>query len=210
MSDSLPIVTSLTVQPAFGQNLLRCEYTEPHANGLSYLRVGFIEFHAAAVNDRNEAQKVSEGLNEAVHVHVDGTRQFYWARPRLHGLRSSGEAEFGSWFPVSETEGIEAAGTASIALSGYVVLTGGLLLQWGRNTLFGGGASTAIEFPKPFSEQCFNVTASPNQFPSATLGYVVNVETFDVAGFSLSGNRVANGGAVSAPAMAVFWQALGK
>ena len=96
-----------------------------------------------------------------------------------------------------------------LQLTGYSQNADGLIVQWGRSTLFGGGGSTAIQFPEPFPTECFNVVATPIASPNSQLAYSVQVESVSATGVSISGNRDDGGGVISAPQMDVFWQALG-
>jgi hypothetical protein len=95
-----------------------------------------------------------------------------------------------------------------IAQDGYWRNTQGLIEMWGRATLTGGGA-TAVAFPVPFPAQCFQVIANALDIPSTTIVRVIQIETFDVNGFSAIGNLIENGGTVAAPSMTALWRAIG-
>jgi hypothetical protein len=93
--------------------------------------------------------------------------------------------------------------------NGYSRNVDGLITQWGRATLFGGGGSSTITFPMAFPNECFNVVATPIASPNTSLAYTVQIEAVTAANALISGNRDDGGGTVSAPQMDVFWQALG-
>src|SRR3954467_3062287 len=79
----------------------------------------------------------------------------------------------------------------------------GMVEQWGRASLTGGGGSTTITFPVAFPTQCFQVTATAFRSPKTGLMQEVNVETFDTTTASLHGNQY-DGATVTAPAMTVL------
>ena len=92
--------------------------------------------------------------------------------------------------------------------NGYSTDASGLITQWGRATLFGGGGSTTITFPTAFPTECFNVVATPIASPSTGLADSVRIESVSNANVLVSGNR-ADGTTITAPQMDVFWRALG-
>lgn len=140
-----PTITSLTVTEGFGQNFLRCEFDDPNAEGgLLALRLDAIEFWAASTNDRSLASKVTEGLNEAVHVLPTGAARYYWTKPRLHGRDASGNPTYGDWYPAGAAAGVAAEQTASIASPGYLKFPSDVKLQWGYATTVGGEASATF------------------------------------------------------------------
>lgn len=98
---------------------------------------------------------------------------------------------------------------ALLQLTGYSQNPDGLIVQWGRSTLFGGGDATAIHFPMPFPTECFNVVATPIASPNRALAYTVQIESVSRTAVAVSGNRDDGGGVISAPQMDVFWHALG-
>jgi hypothetical protein len=98
---------------------------------------------------------------------------------------------------------------ALLEQNGYSRNADGLMVQWGRATLFGGGDSTTIRFPKAFPKECFNVVATPIASPNSSLAYSVQIETVTTSTVLISGNRDDGGGIVTAPQMTIFWQALG-
>lgn len=100
-----------------------------------------------------------------------------------------------------------AAARSLIAQNGYFIREDGLIEQWGRDTLVGGG-STLIVFPMAFPTQCFQVTANPLTVPSTTIMYAIAVETFDAVGVNLTPNRD-SAGIVDSPAMTAVWRAIG-
>ena len=93
--------------------------------------------------------------------------------------------------------------------NGFSQNPNGLIVQWGCATLFGGGGSTTITFPKAFPKECFNVVATPVASPNTGLAYTVQVEAVSSDNVLVSGNRDDGGGIVSAPQMTIFWQAIG-
>ncbi len=101
-------------------------------------------------------------------------------------------------------------GNALLEENGYSRNADGLITQWGRATLFGGGGSGTITFPMAFPNECFNVVATPIASPNTSLAYTVQIEAVSVANALISGNRDDGGGIVSAPQMDIFWQALGN
>ena len=96
-----------------------------------------------------------------------------------------------------------------LELNGHWTDTSGLIHQWGRATLFGGGGSTTVRFPIPFPTECFNVVATPIASPNTGLAYTVQIEAIAVDQALVNGNRDDGGGIVTAPQMEVFWQAVG-
>ncbi len=94
--------------------------------------------------------------------------------------------------------------------NGYSQNPDGLIVQWGRASLFGGGGSTTINFLKVFPTECFNVVATPIASPNSGLAYTVQIEAVTTGSVLVSGNRDDGGGIVSAPQMTIFWQALGN
>jgi hypothetical protein len=64
----------------------------------------------------------------------------------------------------------------SLAQNGFWKIPNGLWLQWGRATLFGGGGSATVTFPKAFPNQCYNVQATVIASPNTSLAYTVQVE----------------------------------
>jgi hypothetical protein len=96
----------------------------------------------------------------------------------------------------------------TLAQNGRWKVPNGLIFQWGRATLFGGGGSTTVTFPKAFPHQCLNVQATPIASPNSGLAYTVQVETVAKSNCLLNGNRT-DGSAVTAPQMDVYWQAIG-
>jgi hypothetical protein len=94
--------------------------------------------------------------------------------------------------------------------TGYSRNADGLITQWGRSTLFGGGGSGTITFPMAFPNECFNVVATPIASPNTSLAYTVQIEAVTASNVLISGNRDDGGGTVSAPQMDIFWQALGN
>jgi hypothetical protein len=93
--------------------------------------------------------------------------------------------------------------------NGFWTDPSGLILQWGRATLFGGGGSTAVRFPIAFPTECLNVMATPIASPNTGLAYTVQVEAVANDKALVNGNRDDGGGIVSAPQMDVFWRAIG-
>jgi hypothetical protein len=111
--------------------------------------------------------------------------------------------------PVGSASLINREANALIAQDGYWRdWHSGMIEQWGRASLTGGGGSTTITFPVEFPTQCFQVTATVLRSPNTTIMQEVNVETFDTATVLLHGNQVA-AGVVTAPAMTVLWRAIG-
>ena len=163
-----------------------------------------VEIWVATANDRTAAVKVDERkATQFDHVFNDGDQRWYWARARnIFG-------EFGDWFPSSPTAGVTAPDTASLGQNGYVKHASGLIEQWGRDALTGGGGSTTITFPIAFPNQCFQVTANALGSPSASIARSIQVETFDTSTVLLSGNQIATPGNVTAPAMTALWVARG-
>src|SRR5688572_21733587 len=100
-------------------------------------------------------------------------------------------------------------GNALLQENGYSQNADGLITQWGRATLFGGGGSSTITFPMTFPNECFNVVATPIASPNTSLAYTAQIEAVTAANVLISGNRDDGGGIVSAPQMDIFWQALG-
>ena len=96
-----------------------------------------------------------------------------------------------------------------LAQDGYWLIPHGVMFQWGRATLFGGGGSSTITFPKHFPVACFNVQATVIASPNSSMAYTVQVESISKTNFLLSGNRADGTGAVTAPQMDVYWQAIG-
>jgi invasion protein IalB len=96
-----------------------------------------------------------------------------------------------------------------LAQNGFFLVPHGVMIQWGRATLFGGGGSTTITFSKAFPAGCFNVQATVIASPSSSMTYTVQVEAISRTNFQLSGNRADGTGAVTAPQMDVYWQAIG-
>jgi hypothetical protein len=96
----------------------------------------------------------------------------------------------------------------SLAQNGFWKIPNGLWLQWGRATLFGGGGSATITFPKAFPNQCYNVQATVIASPNTSLAYTVQVEAVTKTNCLINGNRT-DGSAATAPQMDVYWQAIG-
>jgi hypothetical protein len=92
--------------------------------------------------------------------------------------------------------------------NGYWTDASGLILQWGRATLFGGG-STTIRFPIAFPTECFNVVATAIASPNTGLAYTVQIEAVAADSALVNGNRDDGGGVVSAPQTTIFWRAIG-
>jgi hypothetical protein len=196
-------VSSLAATAGYGQNFLSWNYSNPNS-GLTGMHLDAIEVWAATANDRTAASKIDERkASQFVHVFNDGDPRWYWARARDNW------GNFGDWFPSSPTAGITAGDTASLGQNGYIKHAGGLIEQWGRDALTGGGASTTITFPIAFPNQCFQVTANALASPSASITRSIQVETFDTATVLLNGNQIATPGNVTAPAMTALWRALG-
>jgi hypothetical protein len=53
----------------------------------------------------------------------------------------------------------------SLAQSGYVYLSPGLLMQWGRGTMSAGTQTKAVTFPKTFSSTAWSLTTTPYNSP---------------------------------------------
>ena len=100
-----------------------------------------------------------------------------------------------------------AAARSLIAQNGYFITEAGIIFQWGRDSLTGGGATT-VTFPMAFPNQCFQVIANPLTTPSTTILYTINVETFDVSSVNLTPNRD-SAGIVTSPSLTALWFAIG-
>jgi hypothetical protein len=108
-------------------------------------------------------------------------------------------------------------GASSIGADGYITFPGGLMMQWGTATVFGSGASHAVDtanFNGPgFPTACFGVTGSPqindSGNPNTTgnnitaIFYSFAKTTFDIRLDSEQGNTLSG-------SYAVFWIALGN
>jgi hypothetical protein len=186
-------------------------YSDPRDGALPNIALDAVEVWAATTNDRASASKVGEGITDFLHAGLSrGDVRYYWIRARNKLPASHGGPSYGAWHPSSTTagvEGTELSGDVLIATNGYWKHPSGLIEQWGRDALAGGGATT-ITFPLAFPTQCFQVVASPLTIPSTTLLYQVEVETFDVSTVNLTPNRV-SAGVVTSPAMTALWRALG-
>jgi hypothetical protein len=196
-------VSSLQATAGFGQNFLSWNYSNPGA-GVTGMHLDAIEVWAATANDLTVASKVDERkASQFVHVFDDGAQRWYWARARnIFG-------DFGAWYPTSPTGGVTADATASIGQNGYIKHASGLIEQWGRDALTGGGGSTTITFPIAFPNQCFNVVANVLGSPSTNVSRSIEVETYDASTVLLSGNQIATPGVVTAPTMTALWRAIG-
>ena len=70
----------------------------------------------------------------------------------------------------------------SLSVNGYLRLSNGFILQWGRNT--GSGASRSVLYPVSFPSDCFAPVATIyNGVSSETTAESVHIGTFDVNGF---------------------------
>jgi hypothetical protein len=122
-------------------------YHDPRNNALPNIGLDMVEVHASATNDRATATKVGEGITDFLHAGLSrGAVRYYWIKARdcLGG--------FGPWYPSSPTAGVvgtEVSGDVLIAQNGYWKHPSGLIEQWGRDALVGGG-STTITFPIAF------------------------------------------------------------
>ena len=97
-------------------------------------------------------------------------------------------------------------GQNSVSSSGYTTLPGGVILQWGTNSINSSGSSTPVSFPLAFPNAAFSVTfaAVNNQgnSPSANNIYVKS-GTLAPTGFTASNSS--SGGTI-----AIFWMAVGN
>jgi hypothetical protein len=180
-------------------------YSDPRNNALPNIGLDMVEVHASTTNDRTTATKVGEGITDFLHAGLSrGDVRYYWAKAR------DNIGGFGPWYPASPTGGVvgtEVSGDVLIAQNGYWKHPSGLIEQWGRDALVGGGSTTII-FPEPFPNQCFQVIANPLASPSSSILYAIEVETFDTTTVALTPNRV-SGGTVTSPAMTALWRAIG-
>lgn len=208
VADSDITISGVESFPAQQQVSFKWILSDPHEDGgLFYLQCEQVEVWAASDNDASHAIHVADGLRDALVAGLSrGETLYFWFRPRDRS------GNYGAQFPADPFDGIvatEISGDVLIAQDGYWKHPSGLIEQWGRADLAGGGPSTSIVFPLPFPNQCFNVTANPLASPSSTIVRAVNVETFDTDTVLLSANLIENGGTVAAPAITVMWQARG-
>jgi hypothetical protein len=87
---------------------------------------------------------------------------------------------------------------SSISTNGYVKLSNGLIIQWGRSAT--GSDSTAVTFPIAFPTACLNVSVSYNaDVASSSNAYSGKVRTYTTTGATFATN--------GAP---FFWIAIGN
>jgi hypothetical protein len=200
-------VAGLTATSDVKGNKLAWTYSDPRSGALPNIALDMVEVHASATNDRSVATKVGEGIMDFLHAGLNrGDVRYYWikARDNIGG--------YGPWYPSSSTGGVvgtEVSGDVLIATNGYWKHPSGVIEQWGRGALAGGGATT-ISFPLAFPNQCFQVTANPLLLSpgTTTILYAVGVEIFNVNGVNLVPNQV-SGGVVTSPALTALWRAIG-
>lgn len=218
MASSDITITSLTATDDLNGIKLSWVLSDPFPVSMHYSTEA-IEIWAATVNNRASAVKVGEAAPTSDYTHVGLDRdevRYYWARARdkINANMPGRVPGYGAFFPVSTTagiQGIEKSGDVDslIAQNGYYVHRSGLIEQWGRDALTGGGGSTTITFPMAFPSQCFQVTANVLASPSTSITRSIQVETFDASTVLLSGNQIATPGGVTAPAMTALWRAIG-
>lgn len=95
--------SALIATGGIGQIVLTWAVNDPNARGLQYLAVETVEVWASATNDRDDADKVGEGVTSFTHAGLnEGDTLFYWIKAR------SRSQQYGEWFPVSPTAGVSA------------------------------------------------------------------------------------------------------
>ena len=95
----------------------------------------------------------------------------------------------------------------SLSYNGYIRFTNGLILQWGKTGGVQEGAGTAVTFPTPFAQACFNVVASAESWNATSSGWEIwqkdeFIYGLTRTGFMMQTNNRDQGG--------FFWQAIGK
>ena len=80
--------------------------------------------------------------------------------------------------------------TTSTAAAGYVRVPGGIIIQWGTNTV-GGGGSVAVTFPLQFPNACRSITATTNVGNNST--QAMSWSGASVTGFTMWGAAAAPG-----------------
>ena len=91
---------------------------------------------------------------------------------------------------------------SSVALNGYQILPGGLIIQWGGQGSF--GSAVLVDFPIPFPNAVFSFTATP------TLG-AAGVTTLSGNNIFMTSNVTQTSFSFDAPySMAVYWMAIGN
>ena len=127
-------------------------YNDPRNNALPNIGLDMVEVWASTTNDRATAAKVGQGITDFLHAGLSrGDVRYYWikARDNIGG--------FGPWYPSSPTAGVvgtEVSGDVLIAQNGYWKHPSGLIEQWGRNSLVGGGQ------PRLLSRSLFQTSVS--------------------------------------------------
>lgn len=115
--------------------------------------------------------------------------------------------------PAAWRTAISAVGTGqftgsnqSLVTNGFQKLPGGLIIQWGTNTVAYDETDTAIVFPTAFPTGCLNVTATVKSTgPSFNGVRSPQVHTFSTTGFTIFG-EVSN---VASAALPTCWIAIG-
>lgn len=107
----------------------------------------------------------------------------------------------------SGTSGTSPTFTTSLTTNGYVILPGGLIIQWG--SYIGpayNGSSYTVNFPLTFPNICLNITG--NIVASNGVPLVVVITEYDTVMFKFTPTVYGpSGGEYNASR--VFWQAIG-
>jgi hypothetical protein len=99
-------------------------------------------------------------------------------------------------------------GIGTFSGTGYVVLPGGIYLQWGtiNGVKADGSGASAVSFPTTFPNACFGLSPSiQNAFQSNPWGLTVQWDTPTLSGFNLN-----VGGAPASSTVSVFYVAIGQ
>jgi len=87
--------------------------------------------------------------------------------------------------PEKFVEGVVSVENESLSQSGYVELSNGLIIQWGRTSIT--GSTTSVSFPTSFPTACFTVTATQESSGSTTEGPSIKDVTTTGFGFTRGG-----------------------
>lgn len=210
-----PVVCSdLVTVPGIKSIALRWKITDPHRDGLTYLRAEAVEVYASNTNDRAVASKIGEGWNSFDHGGVArAATWYYWIRARAQGTdHAGGGAPVYPWFPTGATSGVAATelrGSVLLTDPGYVVNESGFIEQWGTTTL--GDGDNTLNFPLQFPTACLNMVAMAETASGVQTTPIraINVSTPSTAGCHLFSKTIEPGGQFSSGAFKVYWRAIG-